>query len=122
MHPQPEDKMTGVAYMVERLARDEASRVSAAAAVRASVARRCGLPVGTIENIQRSRLKFVSRVEGNIRAAFVRLLQSEIAKATHELEIARLTSDRVDTAAMFAAEADLAAALARAKEVLNGRS
>lgn len=118
MHPQPEDKMTGVAYMVERLARDEASRISGAAAVRASVARRCGVPVGTIENIQRSRLKFVSRVEDKIRAAFMRLLQSEIAKATHELEIARLTSDRVDTPAIFEAEA----ALRKAKEILAGEA
>lgn len=106
--------MTSVAYMVDRLAHDEARTASSTSHVRAAVARRIGVPVGTVENIQRNRFKFVERVEAKVRAAFIRLLESEIAKATHELQIARLASDRMDSTAVIAAET----ALAEAKKII----
>ena len=115
MHPSSEDIVTGVAYMVSRLV---AAETGPNGIRRQAVARKARTSPGTIENIQRGRLKFFERVEANIRAAFVRLLETEIAKATHELEIARLTSDRVDTPAMFEAEA----ALRRAKELIEGKA
>jgi hypothetical protein len=116
MHPLHEDKMTSVAYMVERLSHHEAQRGGPVPQVREAVARRIGIPPGTVENIQRNRLKFVGRVETKVRAAFIRLLEQEIAKATHELAIARATSDRGDTPAVFAADA----ALSQAKQILAG--
>jgi hypothetical protein len=116
MHPLHEDKMTGVAYMVERLSQHEQRGGAHVSQARQAVARRIGIPPGTVENIQRNRLKFVERVEAKVRAAFIRLLEHEIAKATHELAIARAASDRVDTPAVFAADA----ALAQARKLLEG--
>lgn len=108
--------MTGVAYMVERLTRHEAQAGARGPQIRNAVARRIGVPPGTVENIRRNRLKFVERVEEKVRAAFIRLLEHEISKATHELAIARAASDRVDTPAVFAAEA----ALLQARQILQG--
>lgn len=108
--------MTGVAYMVERLTRHEAQAGARGPQIRNAVARRIGVTPGTVGNIQRNRLKFVERVEAKVRAAFVRLLEQEISKATHELAIARAASDRVDTPAVFAAEA----ALLQARQILQG--
>lgn len=118
MHPRFLDSspMSEVAYMVDRLARSEDGTV---ADVRRLLARRIGIAPGTIENIQRGRLKFIERVEWKVRAAFIRLLEREIAKATHELEIARIASDRVDTAAVVAAEASLVKRIEEAREVIS---
>lgn len=104
MHPPCEDKVTSVAYMVGRLF---AAESGGTAERRSAVARKARTAPGTIQNIQRGRLKVVERWEANIRAAFIRLLENEIAKSQHELAVARLAADRVDSPAVVAAETDL---------------
>lgn len=103
--PRGADIVSSVAYMVERMFDRERVKTPDLETARQIVARNVGVPRGTIENIQRDRIKFVERIEAKVRAAFMRMLEQEIAKATHELEIARLASDRMDTAAIFAADA-----------------
>ncbi len=100
--------MTSVAYMVGRLF---AAESGGTAERRVAVARKARTAPGTIQNIQRGRLKVVERWEANIRAAFIRLLEAEIAKSQHELAVARLAADRVDSPAVVAAETDLERAL-----------
>lgn len=119
MHPQGKDIMTSVVYMVERLAHAERRFNATSGDVRNAIARRVGLASGTIENIQRGRLKFVERVETKIRAAFIRLLEDEIKKATHELQVARLCADRVDCDEVRAAEAALGRTIDEAQKVIS---
>lgn len=115
MHPSSEDIVTGVAYMVSRLV---AAESGPSINRRQAVARKARTTPGTIENIQRGRLKFLERVEANIRAAFIRLLESEITKATHELQVARLCADRVDCGEVRAAEASLGRRIEEARQVI----
>lgn len=89
------------------------------AARRQAVARKARTAPGTIQNIQRGRLKVVERWEANIRAAFIRLLESEIAKAQHELTVARLAADRVDSPAVVEAETDLARRIREAQAMIS---
>lgn len=118
MHPPCEDKVTSVAYMVGRLFAAESGDT---AARRQAVARKARTAPGTIQNIQRGRLKVVERWEANIRAALIRLLENEIAKAQHELTVARLSADRMDSPAVVAAETDLERRIREAQEALNSR-
>ena len=109
--------MTGVAYMVEKIAsvkrgRDMRETWRNAAAY-------IGIAPGTVENIQRERIKFVDRFENKIRAAFIRLLEDEIKKATHELEMGRLCASRVDCDEVRAAEVALGKTIEQAREVIS---
>ncbi len=117
MKPRGTDKMTSVAFMVGRMFDKERLEAPDLATARQIVARKIGVPPGTVQNIQRDRIKFVERIEAKVRAAFMRMLEQEIAKATHELEIARRVSDRMDTAAIFAADA----AVQDAKKLIERR-
>lgn len=97
--------------MADRLIESEARTTGARRSLaRRAVASRIGVSAGTLENLDRQRLKFVERVEAKVRGAFIGLLEYEIAKATHELNLARLLAHRGDTAAILAAEAALTAA------------
>jgi len=116
MKPRGNDKMTSVAFMVGRMFDRERLSSPDLQTARESVARKIGVPPGTIQNIQRDRIKFVERIEAKVRAAFMRMLEQEISKATHELEIAGRASDRADTAAIFAADA----AVQNAKKMIEG--
>lgn len=108
--------MTGVAYMVEKIASVKRGR-DMRETWRNAVAY-IGIAPGTVENIQRERIKFVDRFENKIRAAFIRLLEDEIKKATHELEMARLCASRVDCDEVRAAEAALGRTIEQAREVI----
>ena len=58
------------------------------ARARARIARALGASPGTLENLKRSRLKSTSSwLMANIRAAFVRVLQSEIIRLEHEISV-----------------------------------
>ena len=122
MHPSDRDdsSVPTVFEMVDRLIDDEVrTRGVPRRLARRPVAHRIGLSPGTIENIQRDRLKFVERVESKIRAAFIRLLESEIAKATHELEISRRIADRSDAPSVIKARADLQRRVDEAQRALG---
>ena len=116
MKPRGTNIMTSVSFMVGRMFDKERLEAPNLETARHTVARKIGVPPGTIQNIQRDRLKFVDRIEAKVRAAFMRMLDQEISKATHELEIARRASDRMDTAAIFAADA----AVQNARKMIEG--
>lgn len=86
---------------------------------RKAVARKARTAPGTIQNIQRGRLKVIERWEANIRVAFIRLLETEIAKSQHELAVARLSADRVDSPAVVAAETDLERRIREAQALIS---
>ena len=67
MHPSSEDIVTGVAYMVSRLV---AAETGPNGIRRQAVARKARTSPGTIENIQRGRLKFFERVEARFGIPF----------------------------------------------------
>ena len=102
-------------YMLGRL---QAAERGSVPEVTRAVARRIGVAPGTVENLRRGRIKFVERVEARIRAAFVSLLESEIGRATHELETMRRAADRSDCAALRAAESALRRRVAEAQALI----
>lgn len=78
------------ASVARRLIADErlASRVKTPEA-RRTIARQAGLTTGTLENLERGRLKFVDRVAGRLNALLVNKIEQRIQQLQHELEIAR---------------------------------
>ena len=57
---------------------------------RQKIARKTGVPAGTFENLRRGRTKGIrSWMFERLRAAMIDQLESEIRRATHELEVAR---------------------------------
>lgn len=109
--------MSSVTYMAERVIEREPTANGLRREQVIGAARRMGLAPGTIQNLVKGRLKFVERVEARVREAFIRMLEQEIAKATHELEIARRISARLDSAAVLAAETAVVSAQKRVEEL-----
>lgn len=95
-----------------RLEQSEAQRSGAGlASARHSVARRLGLPAGTLENIRRGRSKSILVwVQARLQAAIVRELEAEIARCRHELDLAYQSGARPGSPEMLEAEAHLVAA------------
>lgn len=59
---------------------------------RARLARRLGVPLGTLENIKRGRSKGVRGwVESRLRDAVISALEAEVRTLSHEIDIARRT-------------------------------
>ena len=101
---------------VNRLARviedQEARRLGIpVASARARVANRIGVAPGTLENFRRLRTKVVPNwLMNRIRAEFIAVLQSEIQRLEHEIQIARqIGADHRDDL-LASAENQLAAA------------
>lgn len=109
--------MSSVTYMAERVIEREPTANGLRREQVIGAARRMGLAPGTIQNLVKGRLKFVERVEARVREAFIRMLEQEISKATHELEIARRISARLDSAAVLAAETAVVSAQKRVEEL-----
>jgi hypothetical protein len=108
---------------VNRLARviedQEARRLGVPVTLaRARVADRLGVAPGTLENLRRLRTKIVPNwLMNRIRAEFIAVLQSEIQRLEHEIQIARQTGMDHRDDDLAKAEAQLAAA----KEILEGK-
>ena len=86
---------------------------------RKMVARRTGIPAGTLENLRRGRVKTVAaHVFAALHTAIINQLTFEIGRLTHELQIARMSSDRMDAGSVLAAEA----ALQAARDAIGGKS
>ncbi|CAB4145833.1 hypothetical protein UFOVP1204_57 [uncultured Caudovirales phage] len=82
-----------------------------------SVARRLGLPVSSIDNIRRGRVKSVSaRVLDRIRSAIISKIQQEMRELEHELEVAMRASTHPLDDEILQAQA----ALAAARSILKG--
>lgn len=81
------------------------------------VAQHMGLSASTLANLFAGKIKDTrGRIELAVRAYFLRQLEAEIARLTHELEVVRLGALRPDDDAIFAAEA----ALATARRLIGG--
>ena len=101
---------------VNRLARviedQEARRLGIPiTSARSRVANRIGVAPGTLENLRRLRTKIVpSWMMNRIRAEFIAVLQSEIQRLSHEIQIARQTGTDHRDDLLASAETQLAAA------------
>ena len=120
-HPSKMDNgpMTSVAYMVGRVvkrARPGARDLREAWAI---AARWIGVSPGTVENIERGRLKHEDRYLSKAAAAFITVLEKEIADAQGELAAARQTADRMDAPSVIAARASLAARIEEAQQLIS---
>lgn len=83
---------------------------------RARIASRLGVSPGTLENFRRLRTKVVpSWLMNKLRAEFVAVLQSEISRLEHEIQLSRQTGMDPRDDVLAAAQAQLAAA----KEILR---
>ena len=102
----------GIVTRLERAAMRDGAKLAQA---RESVARKVGVSPGTLESIQRGRIKRLAHdLFQKLNAALERQLEREIEAAQHELSILRAAGARVDAAAV--AEAD--EALARARKII----
>lgn len=80
---------------------------------RRRVAQAVGVSPGTIENLQRSRLKKISGwLRDALRARVIRELESEIVRLQHEIAVLRQTGVDPRGNEMAAVRADLSAVLA----------
>jgi hypothetical protein len=87
----------------------EADRVRCRVRARQNVARAIGVPPGTIENIQRNRLKTIAGwVLSSLRARVIRELEVEIARLQHELAVLHQTGVDPRDNEMAAVRADIA--------------
>lgn len=87
---EPRDQMsTAIAY-AKTLEQHERSRGATLRGARESVARKLRIGVGTFENLVRGRVKRIdAAIRDRLQALLVRELEQEIARLTHELEMAR---------------------------------
>lgn len=77
---------------------------------RQAVARRTGVPAGTLENLRRGRIKGVREwVADRLRSALISELEAEFARTEHELAFLRASHRRVDQGQIVQVEASLAA-------------
>lgn len=118
-HPSRKDSssMPSVAYMVDRIAARR--RGHDLRETWRNAAAFIGIAPGTVENIQRERLKFTDRVRAKIEAAFVRVLEAEIQDALAELDMVLQGDSSMDSSEIQQARAALAARIKEAQEVIG---
>ena len=76
--------------IAQNLERRERSRASSKADARRSLASKLRVGIGTVENLVRGRVKRVdASIRDRLQALLVRELETEIARLTHELQVAR---------------------------------
>jgi hypothetical protein len=81
------------------------------------VSRHTGISAGTIENLERGRLKNVAGWQRDrLRAQLIKELHHEIMALETELQLTRMASDRPDTLGI----AEVESAIAKAKQILAG--
>jgi hypothetical protein len=81
--------MTAVAIARRLIAEERVGRGVKWTEARSIVAKQAGVAPGSLENLERGRLKFVDRIEGKLRALLVRKIEQRIASLTHELQLAK---------------------------------
>lgn len=98
--------------LAQILVEQEARRCGDRRKARTRVARRLGTSPGTIENLQRSRLKRISGwLRDALRSLVIRELEAEVVKLQHEIAVLRQTGVDPRSDEMAAARADLSAVL-----------
>jgi hypothetical protein len=116
--------MSAVAYhdetraMLARLEDKERTRTPDRVTARQRLARRLGALPGTIENFARGRIKRADAyLRARVEALLVTEIQREIAELTHELDVLRaMGSDP-----RLSAVAEVEAALATARRLMEGQ-
>jgi hypothetical protein len=99
--------------VARNLEQRERSRGSTVEAARAALARRAGVAPSTWRNLALGRLKRVDAwLRDRLQALLVRELEAEIARLSHELEIARQSGGHLASQHVCEVEAHLAAARA----------
>jgi hypothetical protein len=111
-------EMSEARNLANILVAQELRRTKDRARARESVARSIGTLPGTIENLQRGRIKRISGwLRDALRARVIRALESEIARLKHELELHKQTGVDPRSDEATAVRADLSSIL----EVLGRR-
>lgn len=109
--------MTCAVTIAQTLERRERNNGFSAEGARHSLARKLRVGAGTVERLVRGRVKRIdASIRDRLQALLVRELESEIARLTHELEIARQGGAHLASEQIGAIEAHLSAATA----LLNG--
>lgn len=110
--------MHEAAQWARRIEDHEAARLGIPVSeARAVAARKAGIGPGTLANLRHGRVKtMTAHLRDRLAAAVVRVIETEIARLEHELEIARRAARRPDEARIRAAET----ALAAARQALEG--
>lgn len=94
--------------LVDQQARRTGNRITA----REQVARSIGVSPGTVENLQRGRLKTIAGwLRDALRARVIRELEAEIARLQHEIAVLRQSGVDPRSDEMAAVRADLSAVL-----------
>lgn len=82
--------MSNAITLAQRLEQRERHRVGSVSIARRRLADRLKVGIGTFENLVRGRVKRVdAAIRDRLQALLVQELEHEIARLTHELEIAR---------------------------------
>lgn len=104
------------AYAIaQSLERREAARSGSVERARERIAARARIGVGTLENIIRMRVKRIdAAVRDRLQALLIHDLETEIARLTHELEVARQSGAHLTSASISEVETHLA----RARDLL----
>lgn len=94
------------------LVKREFRRVRDMPRARLNIARSLGIAPGTIENLQRNRLKRISGwLRDALRARVIRELEVEVTRLQHEIAVLRQTGVDPRSNEMAAVRADLSAVL-----------
>lgn len=105
--------MSSAVVIAQNLERRERSRVGSRTHARRSLAAKLRVGVGTLENLVRGRVKRVdAAIRDRLQALLVRELEQEIARLTHELEIARQSGAHLASEQISEVETHLAKARA----------
>lgn len=112
-----DDSMSKAVAIARSLERRERSRVSSLKIARQSVASKLRIGAGSFENLVRGRLKKIdAAVRDRLTALLIRELEAEIARLTHELELARQGGSHPASFMVGEIEAHLVAA----RSLMNG--
>lgn len=100
------------------LERRERGRSATLDVARASLARRIGISPVTWRNLALGRLKRIDAwMRDRLQALLIRELEAEIARLTHELEVARQCGDHLASQHV----AEIETCLTRARSILEGQ-
>jgi hypothetical protein len=109
----------GVRHIAVSLERIERSKGSTIEQARRRIASKVRIGVGSVENIIRDRVKRVDeKIRDRLFALFVREIEAEIARLTHDLEMVRQSSGGLSSQHVGEIEAHLSAVKSLLK--LNG--
>ncbi len=111
-----EPNMTCAISIAQTLERKERARGLSVALARETIARRIKVGRGTFERLVRGRVKRVdAAIRDRLQALLVRELEGEIARLSHELEIARQSGTHLASIEVSEIETHLAKAAALLK-------